>query len=50
MVMKEGVGIWYGTIREETDKGEKFEYPKHLRFPVNKSRSFYMCLQQVVFQ
>lgn len=51
MVMKEwGVGIWYGSIREETDKGEKFESPKHPRFPVTKSRSFLHKLQQVVFQ
>lgn len=51
MVMKEwGVGIWYGSIREETDKDEKFESSKHLRFPVNKSRSSLHRLQQVVFQ
>lgn len=51
MVMKEwGVGMWYGSVREETDKGEKCESPKHLRFPVTKSRSFLHKLQQVVFQ
>ena len=51
MVMKEWeVGIWYGSIREETDKGEKFESPKHLRIPVNKSRSSLHKLQQVVFR
>lgn len=44
-----GVGIWYGTIREETDKGENFESPKHLRFPVNKSRSFYISYSKLCF-